>query len=211
MSTDDGTTRSESLGPDGARAFYPDTMTLREARERYFQRSGFTAATYTSTWITLPLGPLKLPLPNFSARKEAVRIHDLNHILTGYGTDWLGEFRASAFELGMGVGRYWAGWMINAGGAAGGLLRAPGEMLRAHARGRATARSTYALLSTWDEAFLDKPLAEVRALVGVVDDATPTARDAVAVVGHALWGAAVHLAPLVAFVVVLGLLFGLRQ
>jgi len=195
MNASDGTTKSRSLDREARLALYPDDITLREARERYFARSGFTAATYTDPWVALPLGPVTVRLPNFGARKKAVKVHDLNHILTGYGTDWHGEFCASGFELGMGIGRSWAAWMINAGGAAGGLLRAPGDVVRAFARGRATKASTYTLLDRWDEAFLDLPLGEVRARVGVPDTAAAGTRDVLAILGHAALGAAIHLAP----------------
>lgn len=208
MNATDGTTQSTSLDRDARLALYPDDLTLREARERYFARSGFTAATYTDPWVALPLGPITIRLPNFGARKKAVKVHDLNHILTGFGTDWHGEFCASGFELGMGIGRSWAAWMINAGGAAGGLLRAPGDVVRAYARGRATRASTYDLLDPWDDAFLDLPLREVRARVGVPDDAAAKAADVVAVAGHAVLGAAIHLAPVVVVVGILAAIVG---
>jgi hypothetical protein len=201
MNASDGTTKSTSLDRKDRRALYPDDITLREARERYFARSGFTARTYTDPWVALPLGPLTIRLPNFSARKKAVKVHDLNHILTGYGTDWHGEFCASGFELGMGIGRSWAAWMINAGGAAGGLLRAPRDVVRAYARGRATRASTYDLLDPWDDAVLDQPLGDLRARVAVPDDAAAGLRDITALIGHAVVGAAIHLAPII---VVLG-------
>ena len=195
MSDTDGSTRSNGLSPDEARALYPDDITMREARRRYFERTGFDDATYTAPWMTLPVGPFTVPLPNLAPRKAAVRVHDLNHVLTGYGTDWHGEFSISAFELGMGVGGYGAAWMLDAGGVAAGLLRWPADLLAAFARGRATRRSLYLLLPRWDEAVLDKTVGEVRALVGVQDAAPHKAMDAVRLVVHGVGGALAHLAP----------------
>jgi hypothetical protein len=203
MSSTDGSTRSNGLSPDEARALYPDDITMREARRRYFERTGFDDATYTAPWMTLPVGPFTVPLPNLAPRKAAVRVHDLNHVLTGYGTDWHGEFSISAFELGMGVGGYGAAWMLNAGGVAAGLLRWPGDLMDAHARGRATRRSLYRVLPRWDEAFLDKTLGEVRALVGVQDAAPRQPGDTVALVVHGLGGALAHLGPVAVVLVAL--------
>jgi hypothetical protein len=208
MNASDGTTKSTSLDREARLALYPDDLSVREARARYFARSGFTAATYTDPWVALPLGPVTIRLPNFAARKKAVKVHDLNHILTGYGTDWHGEFCASGFELGMGIGRSWAAWMINAGGAAGGLLRAPRDVVRAYARGRAARASTYDLLDPWDDAVLDQPLRDLRARVAIPDDATAGLRDVVALAGHAVLGAAIHLAPVVVAVVAVAALIG---
>jgi hypothetical protein len=55
--------------------------------------------------IVLPVVlPVVLVLPNIPPRRRAVQVHDLNHVLTGYGTDWTGELRISGHELGMGCG-----------------------------------------------------------------------------------------------------------
>lgn len=186
---------SSSLSPDEARAFYPDDMTLREARARYFARSGFNDATYTERFVHLPAGPFTIVLPNLAARRRAVRIHDLNHILTGYGTAWDGEGAISAFELGMGMGPSWMGWMINAGGTALGLLRWPASTLAAFARGRATSASTYRLIHPWDDRVLDERVGTVRAQLGLVDSAPVRTSDIVRAVVAGTIGIALHLLP----------------
>jgi hypothetical protein len=50
-------------------------------------------------WATL--GSVVLPLPNFRWRRDAIPIHDYNHILTGYGLDVSGELSIAAWELGV--------------------------------------------------------------------------------------------------------------
>jgi hypothetical protein len=192
-------TESCDLTPSEARALYRDDLTVREARARYFARSGFDERTYTARWIELPVHVLGIArtarLPNIAARRAAVRVHDLNHLLTGYGTDWRGEFQISAYELGMGCRWYWAAWALNAGGLAAGVFRAPATLVRAFARGRATTRSLYEIVPRWDDAILDRPVGDLRAAVGIVDDVEPTATDVALVAAIAVVSWVLHLAP----------------
>jgi hypothetical protein len=208
MSANDGRTISESLSPEEARAYYPDDITMREARRRYFERSGFDDATYTSDWMELPVGGRTIRLPNFKPRKKAVRIHDLNHVLTGYGTNWHGEHMISAYELGMGVGGLWAAWLLNAGGVAAGLLRFPGDVVRAYARGRSTRRSLYDVVGEWDEAFLNKTVGEVRAIVGIEDAAATRSSDVAVLALHATGAVVAHFGP--ALVALAAVVWGIR-
>lgn len=212
MSSEDGTTKSRTLSPDEARDVYPDDVTLREARARYFQRTGFDDATYSDTWVKLPIGPITVAFPNIRPRKEAVRIHDLNHLVTGYGTDWEGEFSISAYELGMGMGRYWFGWFLNAGGVAGGLLRAPRKTFAAYARGRATSSSSYREIPQWDEAVLDWTVGDLRRRVALQDAVPVQTADVVKVLLNAAAGVVLHLGPVVVGIaaVVLGVVTLLR-
>ncbi len=136
-----------------------DRQTVLEAREQYFAMSGFNADTYTDNWVRLPILGFQLRLPNFSARKKAVPLHDIDHILTGYKTDWKGEGLISAYELGTGCGRYWAAWAINLQGILIGLIHSPAEALRAFARGR-RSKGVYRFSSYED--LLSKQVTELR-------------------------------------------------
>lgn len=46
------------------------------------------------------LGDLVVPLPNFAWRREALDLHDANHLRTGYDFSPVGECRLAAWELG---------------------------------------------------------------------------------------------------------------
>ncbi len=50
-------------------------------------------------WLAT-LGQLVLPLPNFRWRREALDIHDTNHLLTGFGFSAADECRLASWELG---------------------------------------------------------------------------------------------------------------
>ncbi|MGB0590288.1 MAG: hypothetical protein ACPGU1_11460 [Myxococcota bacterium] len=151
---------------------YPDTLTVRAGRERYFESSGFDTKTYTDRWIKLPLGPVTLYLPNLPARQEAVPLHDVDHVLTGYDATWRGEFQIAAFELGTGLGRYWAGWLLNSQTVILGALLCPGDTLRAFVRGRRCHSSLFTR-STVDDTLLNMTLGALRTELGLDEDTGP--------------------------------------
>lgn len=72
---------------------------VRVARDRYFLANGFGTGDYRRTKFVVPLGPVALTFPN----PGVLFLHDLHHVVTGYGTDFVGEAEISAFELRAGV------------------------------------------------------------------------------------------------------------
>jgi hypothetical protein len=57
----------------------------------------------TRTW-PFRMGPLTLPVPNFSWRRAAIQRHDLHHILNGFPFNMRGEFQVATWEFA--AGRY---------------------------------------------------------------------------------------------------------
>lgn len=142
------------------RANYTDSMTLREARKVYFEANGFgEGGGYDEAWVDFKLGSIPMPFPNTKGRIEAVRYHDLHHVLTGYDTDIVGEFEIAAWEIAAGCKNMHAAWVLNLGGMAGGLVRAPRRTFAAFVRGRGQ-RTTYG--ESLDD-LLDLTVAEARA------------------------------------------------
>jgi hypothetical protein len=139
---------------------YDPTMTMREARARYFEDNHFgDDGGYSSPWVDFKLGPIPMPFPNTQGRVRAVRYHDLHHIVTEYATDTLGEFEISAWELGAGCKGYLAAWQLNLGGLAAGVMSIPRRTFRAFVRGR-RARSLY---DRDYDALLDRTVGDVTA------------------------------------------------
>lgn len=142
------------------RAFYPDDMTMRAARDRYFEANGFGAdGGYGDAWVDFKLGPLPMPFPNTEGRVKAVKFHDLHHVLTGYETNATGEFEISAWEIGAGCRGMPTAWVINSGGLASGLVSSPRRTFAAYVRGL-RSRSLYAEPF---EPLLDQTVGEMRA------------------------------------------------
>jgi hypothetical protein len=135
------------------------SLTLREARERYFRQSGLDEAGYSARWVRLRAGPISFYFPNTAGRVRAVRFHDLHHVLTGYDTSWTGEGEIAAFELASGCGRHLAAWVLNLGALGIGMFLAPRRMWRAWCRGAASA-NLYG--ERFDDALLRQPVAAVR-------------------------------------------------
>ena len=138
-------------------------MRVSEAREQYFARNGFSAATYTDRWAKLKLGPIPLAFPNTKSRQRAIPMHDLHHIATGYDTTFTGEAEISAWELGGGCGPYLAAWVLDGLGMLLGLAIAPRRTIRAFRLGR-QSRNLYQ--RGWSNDLLDLTVEELRALLG---------------------------------------------
>ena len=171
-------------------ASYTPDMTMRAARDLYFEANGFGAdGGYSDPWVDFKLGPVPMPFPNTAGRVAAVKFHDLHHVLTGYETNATGEFAISAWELGAGCGSFPAAWVLNSGGLASGLVAAPRKIFAAYVRGR-RSRTLYG--ETF-EPLLDENVGDMRARF-IGKESRATARDAAAFAHSAMTGIVVGLA-----------------
>ena len=111
---------------------------VREALAEHLVASGLPPdAGESDPFAVVKIFYLPYPIPNTKARKRAVRIHDLNHLVSGYKTDRIGELEISAWELASGGCRdYVAAWVLDLAGLLGGLMVAPRRTLRAFLAGR---------------------------------------------------------------------------
>jgi hypothetical protein len=171
----------------------PESLTLRDARARFFAEHGFDAdGGYGKRWFRIESKPIPVYLPNLKPRVDAVRLHDLHHLVAGYGTDWRGEAEIGAWEIASGCGRYWAAWVLNFGALAFGLAAAPRRTHRAFVRGR---HSTNLYRGEFRESLLDETVGELRRRLGLADpipSASP--RDHAAFVAWSVFVVAWHAA-----------------
>jgi hypothetical protein len=114
------------------------TLTMAAVLEEHLRDSGLPPdAGDSERFAVVKVGPMPYPIPNTRSRKRAVRIHDLNHIVSGYHTDREGELEISAWELASGGCRhYGAAWVLDLAGLLAGLFVCPGRTVRAFVRGR---------------------------------------------------------------------------
>ena len=82
----------------------PPDLSVRAARQAYLAENGFDMEQYDADWVPVNLWGVRFSFPNPKNRKLAVRYHDLHHIMTGYGTDEVGEAQISVWELRHGIG-----------------------------------------------------------------------------------------------------------
>ena len=141
-------------------AHYDPVWSLREARERYFERNGFGASGgYDEKWVKLAFGPLRFAFPNTPGRVRAVRYHDLHHVVTGYDTSWTGEAEIGAWEVASSCRDHVAAWLLNLYAMGVGLVIAPGAVWRAFLRGR-HSHNLYA--EPFGDALLDESVGAMR-------------------------------------------------
>jgi hypothetical protein len=114
------------------------TPTMAAVLQEHLRASGLPPdAGDSEPFAVVKVGPMPYPIPNTRSRKRAVRIHDLNHLVSGYRTDREGELEISAWELASGgCGGYGAAWVLDLAGMLGGFFVCPGRTVRAFTRGR---------------------------------------------------------------------------
>jgi hypothetical protein len=138
---------------------YSPELTLREARERYFEINNFPGGGYDERWVKMKAGPIPIWFPNIKARHLAVRFHDLHHVLTEYETTWRGETEIGAWEVATGCARFWVGWLLDLLAFAVGLVLCPRRVFRAFLRGRHSANL---YRGTFDDALLAQRVGTMR-------------------------------------------------
>jgi len=110
----------------------PASWRAREGRDAYLAENGFTVEAYDAKWTDASFVGVRFRVPNTRHHAWAIKMHDLHHVATGYGTDLVGEAEVSAWELRRGLrglGAY-VGSIVVAGALVG-VLVAPGRTLRA--------------------------------------------------------------------------------
>jgi hypothetical protein len=148
-------------------------ITLREALQRHLAEHGFPPdGGLSEKWGVVRVGPIPMCIPNIKARRRAIPIHDLNHVLSGYGHDAIGEAEIGAFELGGGCKTYWVAWMLNWGALLLGITK-PKRLFAAYVRGRRTGN----LYGKDVGALLDRPYARARTELGFDEKYQGNARD----------------------------------
>lgn len=137
---------------------------VQDAVEQYLAENGFTKKEYTAPFVTFYLGPLSFPFPNPPGRQKLVALHDIHHVVTGFGTDVIGEGEQGAWELRAGcpspTGIFYNGLaMLTA------FFVAPRRVLRAF-RAAKGAETLY-VSRVNKEAALEMTLHELRGRLGV--------------------------------------------
>jgi hypothetical protein len=142
----------------------PASMPVREARDAYLARNGFSTDAYTAPRFSIDVFAITWTLPNPPARPRAVPLHDLHHVATGYGTDLIGEAETSAFELRGGIDS-WFLWLFKLSAITLGLFLSPGRVIRAFRRARG-CHTLYVDDGRYEE-LLGLSVGELRARLGM--------------------------------------------
>jgi hypothetical protein len=143
---------------------YHDTLTLREARDRFLSSNGFRVQDYSAPTYGLRIWGLSLRFPNTKAHRWATPLHDLHHILTGYETDWTGEAEIAAWELRAGC-RTLDVYCLDIAGVIIGLFMSPARVWRAFVK--AKGHRTLYRDGVLRESALQMTVGEVRSRLGI--------------------------------------------
>jgi hypothetical protein len=102
-------------------------------RDRFLSHYGYSTDGYEAPGFAIHLGPLTLNTPN----PGLLPYHDLHHIVTGFPSGLVGEAEVSAFELRVGCGSFFVGFLCVSSIAVG-LCLQPKRIWRAwrQSRGR---------------------------------------------------------------------------
>jgi hypothetical protein len=176
--------------------------TVGEARAVYYAANGFGDDGGESLrWVPIRIFGITMWIPNSDARRRAVKIHDVHHVLTGFQTDLRGEGEIAAWELASGCLRVPVAFVLDAFALGFGLAISPARMARAWALGRAT-RNLYDRGSI--DHLLTRPVSEVRDALGL-SRPPPAAglRDALAVAALGVPALAIVVSPLLALALLL--------
>jgi hypothetical protein len=118
-------------------SYYPDTLSLLEARTLFFRRANLGHdGGYTDRWVRVESKPIPFYFPNTPARVAAARLHDLHHIAAEYQTDWPGEAQIAAWEIASGCAHHYWAWVLNLGAFTIGMALCPKRLFQAFVRGR---------------------------------------------------------------------------
>jgi hypothetical protein len=110
----------------------PASMSVEGGRDAYLAENGFTVEAYDARWTEASFFGVPFRVPNTRDHRRGIKLHDLHHVATGYGTDLAGEGEVSAWELRRGLrglGLYVSTIVVL--GAAAGLMLSPRRTLRA--------------------------------------------------------------------------------
>lgn len=133
----------------------PPDVTVREGRDRYLAANSLSLDSYDERGFPIYVGRWAVRLPN----PGLLHLHDLHHVVTGYGTGLVGEAEISAYELRGGC-RSFIVHMLCFGAILFALFVAPRRILRAWRRARG-ARTLYYTDVPY-ETLLDMSVADLR-------------------------------------------------
>ena len=66
-------------------------FSVERGRDAYLAENGFSVETYTAKYTPASFLGIPLNVPNTKRHQWAIKLHDLHHVATGYGTDMAGE------------------------------------------------------------------------------------------------------------------------
>ncbi|MGB0953270.1 MAG: hypothetical protein ACPG31_08580 [Planctomycetota bacterium] len=143
---------------------------MAEGLESYLEENDFTMESYDAPKTPINLFGVRMSVPNTERHQWAIRLHDLHHVATGFGTDLRGEAEISLWEWRKGLGGL--GWYVGSivvSISLLGPLMAPRRSWKAWRAG-AGERSLFGRQELEYAEILTWTIAELRSRLGVPPD-----------------------------------------
>ncbi len=140
---------------------YSNEMKIEDALQLYFAKYHFADGGYNDKYFKIKIGPILIPFPNTKSRLEAVKFHDIHHLLTEYSALWKGEVEIGAWEIASGCGKHFVAWFLNFGSFSIGVFIYPKALFKAFMMGRRVKTNLYNK-HEYGEALLNRTIGELR-------------------------------------------------
>jgi hypothetical protein len=140
---------------------YDNNLKVTDALQLYFSRFEFENGGYYKKWFTIKVGFIRIPFPNIKARIDAVKFHDLHHLVTEYEANLKGEAQISGWEIASGCSKYYMAWILNSGSFFYGMFIVPRALYHGFMRGR-KAKTNFYYNTRYDDILLNKTVGELR-------------------------------------------------
>jgi hypothetical protein len=140
---------------------YTDSLTIKDALQVYFSHYHFKDGGYADKYFKIKFGRLFIPVPNIKARVEAVKFHDVHHLVTEYNAQYKGEVEIGAWEIASGCGKYWVAWILNLSSFFIGVLLYQRSLFSGFMEGRHAKTNLYSH-SVYNDVLLNKTVGELR-------------------------------------------------
>jgi hypothetical protein len=140
---------------------YVNSLKLRDALQLYFSKYHFENGGYDWKYFKLKIGPFYFPIPNTKGRVEAVKLHDIHHIITEYKATLQGEAEISGWEIASGCNKYYTARFLNSCSFFYGMFFFPLKMYKAFLKGRNVYTNFYQNFE-YNEDLLSKTVGELR-------------------------------------------------
>lgn len=134
--------------------------TVKDSRDRYLAENSLNLESYTAKNFPVYVWKWTIYFPN----PGFLHFHDLHHVVTGYGTGWIGEAEISAYELRGGC-RSVIIFILCLGALLIGMFVAPKRIRRAWKQAKGTKTLYYTEIPY--EKLLEMSVADLRAELGI--------------------------------------------
>lgn len=96
-------------------SLYQPSQLISEAKLDYYLKNGLSLdGGVNDRWAYAVFAGIRLRgFPNSRSRMEALRRHDLHHLINDCSTSQMDEALVAAWELGSGCRHYWAAWWLD--------------------------------------------------------------------------------------------------